>query len=42
MTDEVDRLARERLAADEARITGPSRRRGLTLGQAGRAFWRHP
>jgi hypothetical protein len=41
MTDDVDRLARERLAADEARITG-SHRRGLTLGAAGRAFWRHP
>src|SRR6476619_5641838 len=41
MTDDVDRLARDRLAADEARITG-SRRRGLTLGQAWRAFWRHP
>jgi len=42
MTDDVDRLARERLAADEARITGFSRRRGLTLGQAWRAFWHHP
>ncbi len=41
MTDDVDRLARERLAADEARITG-SRRRGQTLGEAWRAFWRHP
>ena len=41
MTDDVDRLARDRLAADEARITG-SRRRGLTLAQAWRAFWRHP
>ncbi len=40
--DDVDRLARERLAADEARITGLSRRRGLTLGQAWGAFWRHP
>ena len=42
MTDDVDRLARERLAADEARLTGTSRRRGLTLGQAWGAFWRHP
>ena len=42
MTDEVDRLAHERLAADEARITGLSRRRALTLGQAWGAFWRHP
>ena len=42
MTDDVDRLAHERLAADEARITGTGRRRGLTLGQAWGAFWRHP
>ena len=41
MSDDLDRLARDRLAADEARITG-SRRRGLTLGQAWQAFWRHP
>ena len=40
--DDVDRLARDRLAADEARITGLSRRRGLTLGHAWGAFWRHP
>jgi hypothetical protein len=40
MTD-IDRLARERLAADEERITGP-RRRGLTMGQVWREFWRHP
>jgi hypothetical protein len=40
--DDVDRLARDRLAADEARITGLSRPRGLTLGQAWGAFWRHP
>jgi hypothetical protein len=42
MTDDVERLARERLAADEAGITGLGRRRVLTLGQAWRAFWRHP
>ncbi|MGA8246726.1 MAG: sterol desaturase family protein [Nocardioides sp.] len=41
MTDEIDQLAHERLAADEARLTGP-RRRSLTIGQAWRAFWRHP
>jgi hypothetical protein len=42
MTDgDVDRLARERLAADEERITG-SRRRSLTLGAVRREFWRHP
>jgi hypothetical protein len=41
MTDEIDRLAHERLAADEARITGP-RRRNLDLGQVAREFWRHP
>jgi muconolactone delta-isomerase len=34
---EVERLARERLAADER-----ARRRGLTLGGAWREFWRHP
>jgi hypothetical protein len=39
--DDVDQLARERLAADEARITGP-RRRNLTLLQVGAEFWRHP
>jgi sterol desaturase/sphingolipid hydroxylase (fatty acid hydroxylase superfamily) len=39
--DEVDQLARERLAADEARITGP-RRRNLSLAQVGGEFWRHP
>jgi sterol desaturase/sphingolipid hydroxylase (fatty acid hydroxylase superfamily) len=41
MTDEIDQLAQERLADDEARFTGP-RRRSLTIGQAWRAFWRHP
>ena len=40
MTDEIDQLAQERLAADEARLG--SRRRSLTLGLAWRAFWRHP
>ena len=40
MTD-IDRLAHERLAADEERITG-QRRRSLALGQVGAEFWRHP
>lgn len=40
MTD-IDRLAAERLAADEARITG-SRRTNVSLGAAWRAFWRAP
>ena len=39
--DPVETLARERLAADEARITGP-RRRTLGLGAVWREFWRHP
>lgn len=38
---QVERLARERLAADERRITG-ARRTSLTLGQAWTAFVRHP
>jgi sterol desaturase/sphingolipid hydroxylase (fatty acid hydroxylase superfamily) len=42
MTDDhVEQLARERLAADEARITGP-RRRNLGLRGVGAEFWRHP
>jgi sterol desaturase/sphingolipid hydroxylase (fatty acid hydroxylase superfamily) len=42
MTDDpVEQLARERLAADEARITGP-RRRNLGLRAVGAEFWRHP
>ncbi len=41
MTDDLDRIARERLAADEARITG-SHRRSLSLRRAWTAFWRHP
>lgn len=44
MTDpstDIDRLAAERLAADEARITG-SRRTNVSLGGAWRAFWRAP
>ena len=42
MTDsDIDRLARERLAADEERITG-GRRRSLTVGEVWREFWRHP
>jgi hypothetical protein len=39
---EVERAAERRLASDEARITGSSRRSSQTLGQAWRAFWRHP
>ena len=40
---EVERLAAERLAADEERITGQARRRtSLALGAAWREFWRHP
>jgi sterol desaturase/sphingolipid hydroxylase (fatty acid hydroxylase superfamily) len=52
-TPEVERLAAQRLAADEDRLdrstgpgsseTGPSRRRqSITLGAAWREFWRHP
>ncbi len=40
MSPEIDRLARERLAADEA-STG-SRRQKVTLGSAFKGFWRHP
>jgi sterol desaturase/sphingolipid hydroxylase (fatty acid hydroxylase superfamily) len=42
---EIEALAAERLAKDEARITGaagPGRRTGVTLGGSWRAFWRHP
>ena len=39
--DAVDRLARQRLAQDEVRITGP-RRRDLGLRSVGAEFWRHP
>jgi hypothetical protein len=38
---EVEALAQERLAAEEARITG-SRRQAVTLGTTGREFWKHP
>ena len=42
-TAEVDALAAQRLAADEARITGQARRRqSLTLKSAWTEFWRHP
>ncbi len=42
-TPEIEQLAGERLAADEARITGQAaRRRSLPLGGAWRQFWRHP
>ena len=43
---DIERLAAQRLAADEARlgqITGAgSRRTNVTLGAAWRSFWRHP
>ena len=47
---EIEAKARERLAADErrlstepaARITGATRRTTQSLGQAWRQFWRHP
>lgn len=38
---EIETKARERLAADEQRITG-SRRTTQSLGATWRAFWRHP
>jgi hypothetical protein len=38
---EIEKLAQQRLAADEHRITG-SRRTSLSLGDAWRAFLRHP
>jgi hypothetical protein len=38
---ELEQLAQQRLAADEQRITGP-RRTPLSLGDAWRAFLRHP
>jgi hypothetical protein len=38
---EIEKLAQQRLAADEQRITG-SRRTSLSLGDAWRAFLRHP
>lgn len=46
-TPEVERLAAERLAADEERIIGTTdtrgrRRTSLTLRQAGADFWKHP
>jgi len=40
---EVDALAAQRLAADEARVTGTrGRRTSQPLGEAARAFWRAP
>jgi sterol desaturase/sphingolipid hydroxylase (fatty acid hydroxylase superfamily) len=39
---EVDALAAERLAADERRVVGGTRRTSLSLAQARRAFWRVP
>jgi sterol desaturase/sphingolipid hydroxylase (fatty acid hydroxylase superfamily) len=38
---EIEQLAAQRLAADEARITG-SRRTNATLRQSWRSFWAHP
>jgi sterol desaturase/sphingolipid hydroxylase (fatty acid hydroxylase superfamily) len=40
-TDPVEALARQRLAADEARIAG-SRRRSLSVREVWGEFWRHP
>ena len=40
MSSDIDRIARERLAADEA-ITG-SRKNKVTLRQTAAEFWRHP
>lgn len=40
-TPEIEALAQERLAAEEARITG-SRRTTVSLGTTGKEFWRHP
>jgi hypothetical protein len=40
MTD-VERLAKQRVAEDEAAFTGP-KRRSIGLGGAAKAFWRHP
>jgi hypothetical protein len=39
---EVEQLAAQRLAADEQRITGSTRRTSATLGASWRAFWRAP
>ena len=44
-TPEIEARAAERLAQDEARITGaagPGRRTGVTLGASWTAFWKHP
>ncbi|MCZ4499623.1 MAG: fatty acid hydroxylase [Marmoricola sp.] len=40
-TDEVEALARERLAAEESRVTG-SRRATVTLRTTAAEFWKHP
>jgi len=40
-TPEIEKLAHERLASDEQRITG-SRRTSVSLGEAWRAFLHHP
>jgi sterol desaturase/sphingolipid hydroxylase (fatty acid hydroxylase superfamily) len=44
-TPEIEALAAQRLAKDEARITGsagPGRRTNVSLAEARRSFWRHP
>lgn len=39
---EVEALAQQRLARDEARITGSGRRTSQSLRQVAGVFWRHP
>jgi Fatty acid hydroxylase superfamily len=39
---DIEAKARARLRADEAAITGDSKRRSVSLADAWRAFWRHP
>src|SRR5690606_6134446 len=44
-TPEIEALAAQRLAKEEARITGlagPGRRSGVTLGECWREVWKHP
>ncbi len=41
MDPEIESLAQERLAAEEARMTGP-RRTQVTLGTTFAEFWKHP
>jgi len=40
-TNDVEELAKQQVAQDEARITG-SRRTSQSLGQVFAEFWRHP